>query len=735
MSADSGGANSAASFVWHGRLPGKGWYMLEFQLAEARGARHVLLHVDCGEGFDPALTVTLPLRRGKIAKRICHFPARVRAARLEIFSVGEQDELGLRPATGYTVAHCCLAWLAPHFARDRLCQRLANMHRSFRGQSSRVVNKALKQEAAEKGRSWCSVALMHYGETFHNRCPDAGYTEWLAQVETEQMPGSKEVAGFVAALDTPVEFVLRLRLSAQTVEYALQAKRSVLAQSYPHWRLAVEVCPELQRARHPVIERFNAAAQDDTRLQIVNSPARLPEPEMPHNTLLYCSELPACGRLHPHALFFVARVVNQNPKAQLLYTDADSLNRAGGREAPLFKPGWNPDLLLAYNYVGQCCFFQRDLLQQLGFDFPAGQNLSVYGNLLRCRDVLPAATVTHIPRVLYHQKLLPGAALELLCEEEWQSLQTYLQSAEGDKHPVALEALPTRSVHGAAVARCRWPLPQPAPLVSLLIPTRDGVHILRRCVDSILEKTEYPNFEVLILDNQSRCAETLAYLAWVQSDTRVRVHRWNHPFNYSGINNYGATHARGSILGLINNDIEVITPGWLCEMVAHASRAEIGCVGAKLYYGNDTLQHGGVILGIGGTAGHSHKYALRDAAGYMGRLSAVQNLSAVTGACLVLRKSVFDEVGGLNEEYLAVAYNDVDLCLKVREAGYRNLWTPHAELYHHESVSRGADDTAAKRRRAQREADYMRRRWGSQLDSDPAYNPNLTLIFEDFSLA
>ena len=210
--------------------------------------------------------------------------------------------------------------------------------------------------------------------------------------------------------------------------------------------------------------------------------------------------------------------------------------------------------------------------------------------------------------------------------------------------------------------------------------------------------------------------------------------RWNHPFNYSAINNFGVRHAKGEIIGLVNNDIEPINGSWLAEMVRQVLRPEIGCVGAKLYYPNGTLQHGGVILGLGGVAGHAHRFFPRQSDGYCGRLKLAQNLTAVTAACLLLRKNVFNEVRGLNEPRLAVAYNDVDLCLKVHQAGYRNLWTPYAELYHHESISRGADNTPKKRARWLKEMAYMRRTWAHLLDNDPAYNPNLTLVYEDFSL-
>jgi GT2 family glycosyltransferase len=227
----------------------------------------------------------------------------------------------------------------------------------------------------------------------------------------------------------------------------------------------------------------------------------------------------------------------------------------------------------------------------------------------------------------------------------------------------------------------------------------------------------------------------LEYLASFGDSYRVRVLRYDRSFNYSAINNFGVDEARGTIIGLINNDTEVISPDWLTEMVSHACRPEIGCVGAKLYYGNDTVQHAGVITGLGGVAGHSHKYYPKDAPGYFYRLQLVQNLSAVTGAALLVRKAVYEQVGGLNENHLAVAFNDVDFCLRVGQAGYRNLWTPYAEMYHHESASRGTEDTPEKQRRFQREVAYMKGRWGNLLSQDPAYNPNLTLDREDFSLS
>jgi GT2 family glycosyltransferase len=272
-------------------------------------------------------------------------------------------------------------------------------------------------------------------------------------------------------------------------------------------------------------------------------------------------------------------------------------------------------------------------------------------------------------------------------------------------------------------------------LVTLLIPTRDKKNITEVAIRSILDKTTFTNFEIIILDNGSIEPETLAWFDSIQNeDNRVKVLRYDHPFNYSAINNYGVLHAKGAIIGLINNDVEIISPDWLSVMVSHASRKEIGCVGAKLYYPNGDIQHAGVILGLGGVAGHSHKYFPEKHPGYFHRLILTQNMSAVTAAALVVRKEVYVEVNGLNDTNLKIAFNDVDFCLKVKTAGYRNIWTPNAELYHHESISRGHEDSLDKINRFNSEVEYMKDKWGEILRSDNYYNKNLTMDREDFSI-
>jgi O-antigen biosynthesis protein len=337
--------------------------------------------------------------------------------------------------------------------------------------------------------------------------------------------------------------------------------------------------------------------------------------------------------------------------------------------------------------------------------------------------------------VLYHWRAIEGSTASSSKEKTYttdagiKALKDYF----ADNGPQGIEV---KEGFVPNTYRVKYPIPDPAPLVSLLIPTRDRLNLIEPCVRSIIEKSTYKHFEILILDNGSCEPETLEFFEAIKKqDPRVNVISYDRPFNYSAINNYGVQQAKGSIIGLVNNDIEVINPDWLTEMVSQVSRSEIGCVGAKLYFENDTIQHGGVICSLGGVAGHSHKHFPRDHPGYFYRLLLPQSLSAVTAACLLVRRHVYEQVEGLDEENLRIAFNDVDFCLKVREAGYRNLWTPYAELYHYESISRGTEDTPEKQERFRAEIAFMQKKWGSMLDEDPFYSSNLTKDREDFSLS
>ncbi len=347
--------------------------------------------------------------------------------------------------------------------------------------------------------------------------------------------------------------------------------------------------------------------------------------------------------------------------------------------------------------------------------------------------------IHHIPHVLYHWRAIPGStaggpgAKQYAYEAGRRAIRDHFER-------IGIPATVTEGISGSN--RVQYALPTTAPMVSCIICTRDKVDLLKVIVDGLLHETDYPNLEVLIINNQSAEKSTLDYFDSLKQEARVRVLDFNAPFNFSAMNNFGAKAARGEILAFLNNDLKVIHADWLTELVRFANQQNTGAVGAKLYYPDGSLQHGGVILGIGqvegyshGVAGHSHKGFPQFAYGFIGRTIVNQCFSAVTAACLLTRKSIFEKVGGFDEAKLAVAFNDIDLCLRIGELGLRITWTPFSQLYHFESASRGSDQTPQNFPRFQRECDYMMQRWGRTLGNDPAYNPNLTLEKEDFSLA
>lgn len=708
-------------FLLRGAKPLAGWNMLEIMMTHDQHRAAVRVYFDTGEGYNEEQSIFLPMRQDKMTKRICFVPYGTRSIRLD----------PLESEGRFAFSHLRLVWLTPRFAYDRMARRLCSVHPQYRDLSTRNIIRALKDEAREDGLRWKMLAAAHYEETFMHRSPENHYRYWLDHVEPLREPNKRQATTRLAQLSQqPLISLLLPVCYGSSAERLTACVESVLAQRYGNWQLCIAGASG-DREIHAAIERLVAL---DERIQVVDCEA--PSSAAASNAALamahgnYVALLSPDDRLAVNALYHVAETLNRHPEAELLYGDEDKLDDEGHRYDPHFKPQWNPDLLLAQNYIGHLTVYHRARLRDFEGFCERGEADPSYELILRFTRGVTAERIRHIPFVLYHSRVVASdgeAAAQVAADRpSLCAVRAYLtQIGTGAE-------VMTGTVPGSC--RVRWPLPSPAPLVSLLIPTRDRVEILRPCVDAILARTDYPNFELLILDNQSTCAETLAYMAEVAKDPRVRVLSWNQPFNYSAINNFGARQARGRILGLVNNDIEPINDDWLSEMVRQVCREEIGCVGAKLYYPNGSIQHGGVILGLGGVAGHAHRFFPGTHSGYRYRLNLTQNLSAVTAACLLIRRTVFEEVDGLNEEYLSVAYNDVDLCLKVREAGYRNLWTPHAELYHHESVSRGVDDNSKKQARAQRETDYMRRTWGPQLDSDPAYNPNLTLAYEDFSL-
>lgn len=425
--------------------------------------------------------------------------------------------------------------------------------------------------------------------------------------------------------------------------------------------------------------------------------------------------------LNPYALQRVAAVFQSQPQVCVIYTDHDYLDENNQRVNPVFKPDWNLDFFLSFNYLSCAVFLRQEWVVRI---FKDSSNVD-YNKLVSLLVSLNPVSIYHLPEVLVHLSSEDEAGIleEGIDNFKFKRLLNNVERVD--------KGLYEHSRH------IIFALPKPTPLVSIIIPTRDHLSLVQTCVQSILDKTSYTLYEIIIVNNQSRELATLAWLEQVQKQhLNIKVVDYPYEFNYSAINNFAVKHAQGTIIGLLNNDIEVINSGWLEEMVRHASREDIGCVGAKLYYADGRIQHGGVILGSGnGRCGHAHRYFPSDADGYCGRLKLVQNFTAVTGACLLVRKELYERVGGLNEVDLPIAWSDIDLCLKIRALGYRNLWTPYAELYHHESISRGRDSTKEQIERYQLETAYMFKHWGDIIRNDPAYNPNLTVVREDFSLS
>ncbi len=559
------------------------------------------------------------------------------------------------------------------------------------------------------------------------------YRLWIKEYDTLTSVRQQDLQGDLDDWLYFPTFSLFMSVPVAPPKWLREAIESVQKQIYPHWELFL-IGPNPD-STSPLGEEVPVAGGDhDPRSATSKIHWLLTSPNDSLATSLnlaletakgdFIALIDAQDRLSSQALYQIAKTCNVRSDCQLIYTDEDKLDAQGGRCDPNFKSDWNPDLFYSQNYLHRLTVYRRTVVMQVGgfqADYPGGEE---YDLTLRVIERIKANEIYHIPKVLYHQRessLNPTAAT-VAC----QVLQAHFQRVQ--------QSVQVREAMGGHT-RVLYPLPDPPPLVSLIIPTRDKLDLLRGTVEGVLTQTDYQPLEIIILDNGSVEPATLSYLKQLETDPRVTVLRLKMPFNYSQLNNIGVSHAAGEVIGLLNNDLEVIHSDWLTEMVSHALRPEIGAVGAKLYYANDTIQHAGVIVGLGGMAGHGFKYLAREAPGYHFRPCLIQNYSAVTAACLVMRRRVFQEVGGLEEKHLKVAFNDVDLCLRLRERGYRIVWTPYAELYHLESASRGVDNTVKKYFRLRHELNYMRKRWGKVLAGDPYYSPNLTMEYEDFSLA
>jgi glycosyltransferase involved in cell wall biosynthesis len=555
-------------------------------------------------------------------------------------------------------------------------------------------------------------------------------TSW-AKLRKEQ---ALKLAALVQSLQGGPKFSVVVPVYNPQPKLLAEMIESIRVQSYENWELCLADDCSTDPAVHRVLRDYAAR---DPRIKVVfreenghicaasNSAIELATGEfivlVDHDDLI-----------DPDALLMVAKEITDHPDAMIIYSDEDKITVNGKRYGPYFKCDWNRLLAYTNNYVCHLGTYRADLVRKIGCFRLGYEGSQDHDLLLRCSEHAADHQIRHIPKVLYSWRASPGSVAEDGAAKPYawdtgqRAVTDHLQRFTG-------QSVKVEKGEGRFTYRPNWPM-QGHPLVSIIIPTRDKLDILRVTVESVLQKTTYTNYEIIIIDNGSVAQNTLDWLAKVQADdARVRVLRDDRPFNYSALNNAAVAVSHGEYILLLNNDIEVISPDWLTEMLSLAQRDRAGCIGAKLYYPDGTLQHAGVIAGLGGLAGHIYCGFSGNHPGQFGRLKFRQNLTVVTAACMLVSREIFDQVGGLNEIDLTIGYNDVDFCLKVAEAGYQNAWTPFAELIHHESASRGYEDTPEKQARFQKEAEYIMARWKTQTYNDPAYNPNLTRDRGDFS--
>lgn len=577
--------------------------------------------------------------------------------------------------------------------------------------------------------------LRHYGPkgfwiklTERFQKSEIDYKEWLeknmpARQELDRQEKHKfkyapKISILVPVYNTPETFL------RQMIE-------SVQKQTYGNWELCIANANPANKQVKVILKEYTA---NDARVKVTDVPENEGIAQNTNKALeiadgTFIGLLDHDDVLAENALYEVVKELNKAVDTDVIYTDEDKVSTAMDEYfSPNFKPDFNLDMLRSNNYF--CHFFvaKKELIETVGGFRGEYNGAQDYDLFLRCIE--KAERIAHIPKILYHWRVHQESTADNPLSKMYaydagqKAIEQHLKRCG-----VTAEVSKTENL---GFYRVKYQQ-EGSPLVSILIPNKDQKDTLDQCLKSIEARTDYENYEIIIIENNSTEQETFEYYKQIKNP-KIRVIEWKDEFNYSAINNFGVRHAKGEYLLFLNNDIEVINSDWLGEMLSNCQREEVGAVGAKLYYPDNTVQHAGVIVGIGGVAGSVFVGLKRGYTGYMHRASIQQNLSAVTAACMMVKKSVFEEVGGF-EEKLKVAFNDIDFCLKIREKGYLIVYDPYVELYHYESKTRGAEDTTEKIRRFQSEIEYMRSHWNSILkNGDPAYNPNLSLKKWDYSL-
>ena len=559
----------------------------------------------------------------------------------------------------------------------------------------------------------------------------ASYPNWLAR---------NEVLDIEAMTQEIATFHYQPKISIAMPVYNVEEKwlrlciDSILNQVYTNW----ELCMADDASTDPNVKKILTEYQQlDERIRVVFREQNGHISEATNSALAiatgeFVALLDNDDELAINAFYEVVKVLNENPELDLIYSDEDKIDMDGNRSDPAFKPDWSPDLLLGTNYISHLGVYRRSILEEIGGFRKGYEGSQDYDLVLRCTEKTTKERIKHIPKVLYYWRMLPTST----AVDQGSKGYAFEAGLRAVQDALVRRGINGHATHGAAngLYDVYYDIKSDK-LVSIIIPTKNGYKDVQRCVSSIIEKTTYQNYEIIMADNGSTDPKMHELYAEFEQQLpgRFFVESIDIPFNFSTINNRAVKKAHGEYLLFLNNDTEVITENWLTLMVSFAQQERIGCVGAKLLYPNNTVQHAGVILGLGGVAGHGHYGYPHGDLGYFGRLAINVNYSAVTAACLLMKKADFDAVGGF-EEAFTVAFNDVDLCLKVQALGRDNVWLHEAELYHFESQTRGYDDKGKKKKRFEQEKVMMEEKWGPLIENDPFYNPNLTRDIPNFSL-
>ena len=559
------------------------------------------------------------------------------------------------------------------------------------------------------------------------------YDDWIKLYDTPSEAVSRRMKVDLAKWSTVPLITVLMPLNQGDVAQTLAAINSCRAQLYPRWELLVCLgglqSPSLRKMLLAIAQRdvdrirVVDADPDDGVCAILNN--ALADAAGEHFVLLENS-----ATLSEYALFWVAREITQHPTVDLIFSDEDRLSDDGQRCDVKFKSDWNPALMLSCNAFGHLGAYRKSLVGKVGGFCPGFAESFEYDLVLRCARATTPNQIRHIPLVLYHSRYQTQAAsagADIASEVSNAAWETGRKTIEQHLHHTGVNATVRRN--GVSDYQVEYALPAEPTHVSILVPSRCEPRLLEPCLRTLLTRTTYAHFDVLLIVNERHrpAAERIEALTQFANSSRVRVLTYaDRPFNYSWVNNWAARQASGKLLCFLNDDTILTTPDWLERLIARASQPGVAAAGPMLRYPDDTIQQAGVILGLGGIAGHACHGLSKGSGGYLNRAGLEQDVSCLTAACLVMRKSAFQDVNGFDEA-LPIAYNDVDLCLRLRQAGWRLIWTPTVELYHSESSSVGRHDAPERMSEFNAAVALMRKRWGDILDTDPYYNPNLSL--------